>query len=217
MPPAGYNDGNSVALPSVASPPEPGAPALSHIPESQLAPLFKVSSVYKRAGDDSGLSLWPTARAKVKVVGAFLVAEPRGTHLVDAWSPGYLPVTLAFSDGRCFLLGADYEHETLSNARLNRVSCTGKPTFNWPPPPKPQDPSLRLLSTSGGYGAWTNPRTEILTVTAPLQKTFVPLFTTRMKVSAVMAMNSSDAPLGDITLVGKIKGRLTVVTVEVSY
>lgn len=33
----------------------------------------------------------------------------------------------------------------------------------------------------------------------------------------MMTMNSIDAPLGDVTLVGKIKGRLTVVTLEVGY
>lgn len=73
------------------------------------------------------------------------------------------------------------------------------------------------MSAPWGYGAWTNPKTGVLTVTVPYEKTFVPLFTTRMKASAMMAMNSPDAPLGNVTLVGKIKGRLTVVTLEVGY
>lgn len=217
VPPAGYESGISVALPGVASPTEPGAPPLAWIPDSQLSGLFQANRHYKRVGDNSGLSLWPTAGAMVKVVGAFAVAEPRGTHLVDAWSPGFLPVTLSFSDGRCFSLSADYEHGTLSNGRLNRATCERRKTFGWPPPPKPHDSSLRLLGSSFGYAGWTNPKTGILTVTVPSEKTFVPLFTTRMNPTAMMAMNSIDAPLGNITLVGKIKGRLTVVTLEVRY
>jgi hypothetical protein len=153
----------------------------------------------------------------VKVVGAFAVDVPAGTHLVDAWSPGFLPVWLAFSDGRCFLLSADYEHGTLSNGRLKRVSCEAKKTFHGKPPPKPDDPSLRLLSASWGYAAWTDPKRGLVTVTVPDEKTYTPLFTTSMKASAMMAMNSIDAPLGNVTLVGKIKDRLTVVTLEVGY
>ena len=217
VPPAGYDSGSSVARPGVASPLEPGAPPLARIPDSQLSGLFRANLLYRRVGDNSGLSLWRTAGASVKVVGAFAVAEPRGTHLVDAWSPGFLPVWLAFSDGRCFLLSADYDNGTLSNGRLKRVSCEGKKTFHGEPPPKPDDPSLRLLSTSWGYSAWTNPKTGISTVTVPHEKMFVPLFTTRMKVSVMMAMNSIDAPLGNVTLVGKITGRLTVVTLVVGY
>lgn len=217
VPPAGYDDSDAVARPRVASPVEQGTPALTRVADAQLSGLFQVNRAYKRAGDDSGLSLWPTAGATVKIVGAFAVAEPRGTHLVDAWSLGFLPVTLSFSDGRCFSLSADYEHGTLSNGRLNRTSCEGKRTFNRPPPPKPHGASLQLLASSFGYAGWTNPKTGIITVTVPSQKTFVPLFTTRMKATAMMAMNSIDAPLGNITLVGKVKGRLTVVTLEVGY
>ena len=200
VPPAGYDSGSSVARPGVASPIEPGAPLLTRLPDAQLSRLFRA-----------------TAGASAKVVGAFAIDERRGTHLVDAWSPGFLPVWLAFSDGRCFLFSADYENGTLSNGSLTRVSCEGKKIFHGEPPPKPNDPSLRLLSTSWGYGAWIDPKTGILTVTMPHEKTFVPLFTTRMKASAMMAMNSIDAPLGNVTLVGKIKRRLTVVTLEVRY
>lgn len=217
IPPAGYDSGSSVAHRGSCSPARPEGPTLTRLPDAQLAGLFKVNGAYERKGNDAPASLWPTAGAKVKVVGAFAVDEPRGTRLVDAWSPGFLPVWLAFSDGRCFLLSADYEHGTLSNGRLNRVSCEGKKTVQGEPPPKPNHPSLRLLSTSWGYSAWADARTGTLTVTVPYQKTFVPLFTTRMKATAMMAMNSPDAPFGNVTLVGKINGRPTVVTLEVGY
>lgn len=218
VPPAGYDSGSPLARPGVASPTEPGAPPLARIPDSQLSYLFRANPQYRRVGDNSGLTLWPTAGAKAKVVGAFAVGEPQGTHLVDAWSPGFLPVWLAFSDGRCFLLTADYEHGTLSNGRLKRVSCAeGRRTFEGPPAPKPSDPSLRLLSSSWPYVAWTDPKTGLITVAAPYQKTFVPLFTTTMKATAMMALNSPDAPFGNVTLVGRIRSRLTVVTLEVGY
>lgn len=105
----------------------------------------------------------------------------------------------------------------MSNGRLNRVNCEGKRTFNWPQPPNPHDSSLRLLAAPFGYAGWTNLRTGTTIMVVPSQKTFVPLVTARMKATAMMAMNSIDAPLGNVTLVGKIKGRLTVVTLEVGY
>lgn len=218
VPPGRYDAGSAVAGPGVASSPEPGVPSLARIPDTQLAGLFQPNGEYRRIGDNSGPSLWPTAGAKAKVVGAFEVDEPRGTHLVDAWSLGFLPVWLSFSDGRCFLLSADYVGGSLSNGRLERASCAqGRRTFNGAPLPKPNDPTLRLLSSSWGYGMWSNPKTGMVTVTVPYLKTFVPLFTTRMKAAAMMAMNSPDAPAGNVTLVGNISGRLTVVTLEVGY
>lgn len=218
VPPAGYYGGSSVARPGVASPQESGAPRLTRIPDSQLSALFRANRHYRRVGDNSGLSLWPTSGAMAKVVGAFQVDEPRGTHLVDAWSLGFLPVWLSFSDGRCFVLSADYVGGTLSNGRLKSASCAeSRRTFNGAPVPKPNDDSLRLVSSSWGYGAWSDPKTGLITVTVPYQKTFVPLFTTRMKATAMMSMNSPDAPGGNVTLVGKIRSRLTVVTLEVGY
>lgn len=215
VPPAGYSGGNSVARKGVATPPEPGAPALSRIPDSQLSSLFKVNRTYRRAGKNS--RLWRTSGATAKVVGAFAIAEPPGMHFVDAWALGFLPVTLSFSDGRCFSMSADYVNGTLSNGRLNRVSCEGRRTVDGPPPPKPADQSLRLLGSAWGYGAWTDPKTSITIVAAPFQTKFEPLFTARMKATAMMAMNSPDAPFGNVTLVGKINGRLSVVTLEVGY
>lgn len=215
-PAAGYDSGSS-ARSNMASSVERDAPSLARIPDAQLSGLFHRNRQYRRVGDSAGSSLGPIAGATAKVVGAFAVDEPRGTHFVDAWSPGFLPVWLAFSDGRCFVLSADYDNGTLSNGRLMRGSCERKKTFSGEPSPKPTDPSLRLLTTSWGYGAWTNPKTGILTVTVPDQKTFVPLFTTPMKASAMMAINSPDAPIGNVTLVGTIQGRLTVVTLEVGY
>jgi hypothetical protein len=216
VPPLGYGGGDSATLPGVTDHPEPGAPALTRIPDLTLSGLFRANQSYRRASI-SGQDLWPAAAATAKVVGAFAVAEPPRTHLIAAWSPGFLPVTLSFSDGRCFSLSADYDHGTLSNGRLNRVGCEGRRTFDLPPPPKPSNQSLRLLASAGGYSAWTNAQTGTTTVTVPWAKTFESLFTARMKATAMMALNSIDAPLGNVTLVGRINGRLTIVTLEVGY
>jgi hypothetical protein len=216
VPPAGYSSSNAAAAPGVAAHPEPGAPALTRIPDSTLSGLFRANQQYRRASIPNQ-DMWPAAVATAKVVGGFAVAEPRGTHLIAAWSPGFLPVTLSFSDGRCFSLSADYENGTLSNGRLNRASCEVRPTFDLPPPPKPTDQSLRLLASAGGYAAWADPRAGTTIVTVPWAKTFEPLFTARMNATAMMAMNSIDAPLGNVTLVGRIDGRLTIVTLEVGY
>ena len=202
VPPAGYS-GNAT-FPGVASPAEPGAPALTRIPDAKLSDRFRVNPTYSRPGH-------------VKVVGAFAILAPKGEHLLAAWAPGFLPVTLSFSDGRCFSLSADYVGGALSNGRLNRVSCERRPNADTPAVPQPSDGSLRLVGSAWGYDAWANPRTGTTIVTAPYAKTFEPLFTARMVTNAIMAMNGPDWPGGNVTLVGKIDSRLTVVTLEVGY
>lgn len=202
VPPAGYGGKPG---PGVATPAEPGAPALARIPDADVQKLFRIDPAYPR-------------RASAKVVGAFAVKEPAGTHLVGAWAPGFLPVTLSFSDGKCFALSADYAGGTLSNGRLNRVSCDiGRSSYQAPFAPLPAGRSLRQIGSAWGYGAWADDQAGTILVTAPDPRTFQPLFTARMKASAIMAMNGPDWPGGNVTLVGRIGGRLTVVTLEVNY
>lgn len=54
-------------------------------------------------------------------------------------------------------------------------------------------------------------------ITVPYAKMFQPLFTARMAAAAIMAMNGPDWPGGNVTLVDRIDGRLTVVTLEVGW
>jgi hypothetical protein len=202
VPPAGFSGKPG---PGVATPAEPGAPALTRIADADLSDLFRVDPAYPR-------------RASAKVVGAFAVVEPAGTHLVGAWAPGFLPITLAFSDGRCFALSADYTGGTLSNGRLNRVSCEiGRSSYQAPFAPLPAGWSLRLVGSAWSYGAWADDQAGTTIITAPDAKAFQPLFTARLAVSAIMAMNGPDWPGGNMTLVGRIGGHLTVVTLEVGY
>jgi hypothetical protein len=202
VPPAGYS--GHATLPGVASPAEAGAPPLTRISDAKLSDRFRVNSTYRRPGH-------------VKIVGAFEIGVPKRERLVAAWATGFLPVTLSFSDGRCFSLTADYVGGTLSKGRLNRVSCERRPSTETPAPPQPSDSSLQLVGTAWGYDAWAHPGSGTTIVTAPYAKAFEPLFTARMATSAIMAMNGPDWPGGNVTLVGKIDGRLTVVTLEVGY
>jgi len=187
-----------------ASQNHPGVPALTRVPDASLSARFRVDPAYPH-------------NAHAKVVGAFAVTEPPDAHLVAAWSGGYLPITLAFSDGRCFLMDADYNGGSLSNGRLTQASCDKPRTLIEPPTPPPSDPSLRLVGSSWGYNAWLNPKLNTTTVTAPYVKTFEPLFTARMRTLAIMAMNGPDYPGGNVTLVGWINGKLMVVTLEVGW
>jgi len=206
VPPAGYSGSGSRL--SVAAPSDPGAPLLARIPDAAVSRLIHIDPAYKRGA----------ALAHAKVVGAFAIAETRKAHVVAAWSPGFLPVTLSFSDGQCYSLQADYKGGTLLNGRLSKMGCEGQRKFDEPAlPPAPSGRSLRLIGAAWGYGAWVDDRANATIITGPAATTFKPLFTVQMTSSAIMAMNSPDSPGGNVTLVGKIKGRLTVMTLEVGY
>jgi len=178
---------------------------LTRVPDESLSGLFHLDPTYERA-----------ASAHVKVIGAFTVAETTDVHVVAAWAPGFLPVTLSFSDGRCFSFTADYVGGTLSNGRMRRASCD-RSQPRGPPPPPPADRALRSIGYAWGYGAWVDERTDKTIVSAPETTVFEPLFTADMETIAIMAMNGPDWPGGNVTLVGRIKGQLTVVTLEVSF
>ncbi len=206
VPPTGFS-GNGTRL-GVAASTGLEAPILTRIPDATLSPLFHVDPDYKR-GASTG---------HVKVVGIFEVAETQKRHLIAAWSPGFLPVTLSFSDGECYSLQADYEGGTLSNGRLNKVGCDGRRQAEQQSPfsPPPGSP-LRLIGSAWDYGAWADDRVGTTVITAPYAKTFQPLFTAQMSTIAIMAMNGPDYPGGNVTLVGRVGNHLTVVTLEVGY
>ena len=205
VPPAGYS-GNE-AQPGVAVSTDPDAPILTRIPDSTLSTLFHVDRDYIR-GASTG---------RVKVVGAFEIAETQKQHVIAAWSPGFLPITLSFNDGQCYSLQADYTGGTLSKGRLRKVGCDRRQTDEQAPSSPPPGSHLRFVGVAWGYGAWADDRGGITFVTAPYAKTFQPLFTAQMSTSAIMAMNGPDYPGGNVTLVGRVGGRLTVVTLEVGY
>ncbi|MGN7998656.1 hypothetical protein [Sphingomonas sp. 22176] len=199
--------GGNRAQSGVAALDKPKAPLLTRIPDTILSRLFRVEPGYKRG----------TSTGRVKVVGAFEIAETQKRHVVAAWSPGYLPVTLSFSDGQCYSLEADYMNGTLSNGRLTKVGCNGPHTEEQTTPLPSPDSPLRFLGSTWGYGAWADDRASTTLVTAPYAKTFKPLFTAQMSTIAIMAMNGPDYPGGNVTLVGRVQDRLTVATLEVGF
>ncbi len=205
VPPAGYSGGGP--LPALATPIEPGTPALAHLPEGRFAGLFALDPDYR---SNSGV--------QAKVIGAYAVDEPKGTKFVEAWAIGFLPVNLKFSDGSCFRFRAEYTDGMLANARLNRSDCDARrpPAAETGPPP-PADRGLRPVATSWGYGAWADDRTGTTLVTAPFRKDFAPFLSAKIKLLAFMAMNSVDAPLGNVTMVARIGGKLTIMTLLVAY
>lgn len=186
--------------------PESGGPRVTQIPAARIEPQFAVAPAYQRAD-----------HAHVRVVGAFTIAPPPHTRLLAAWSLGFLPITLSFSDGRCYVLTADYLGGALSNGRLAPSKCDGRPAASPPRSAPPAGSALRFGGMSWGYAAWINDRMGTTIVTAPYSKTFQPLFTARFPVAAIMAMNGPDSPTGNVTLVGPVAGRLTVVTLAVAY
>ncbi|MEP9358841.1 hypothetical protein [Sphingomonas sp. KR3-1] len=205
VPPAGYSSGGGPRA-ALATPVEPGTPRLSHVAEETLAGLFTVDPDYKGFGE-----------ATAKVIGAYVVDEPRGAPLREAWAVGFLPVNLAFSNGSCFRFGAEYEDGKLANARLSRSDCSARRPPVQQPGPAPADSHLHWLAGSWGFGAWGDDRTGQTRVTVPFGKVFTPFFSARLKPLGFMAMNSIDAPLGNVTMVAGIDGKLTIVTLLVSY
>lgn len=205
VPPAGYSGKGT--QPGVSALSEPGAPALTHVPDTTLAGVIHVDPDYKR-GATTG---------HVKIVGAFAIAETQKLHFVAAWSPSFLPITLSFSDGHCYSLQADYMGGTLSNGRLNKVSCDHRQAEEKTPSSTPPGKPLRFVGSAWGYDAWADDRARTTLVTAPYAETFKPLINMRMSVDAIMAMNGPDYPGGHVTVVGRVGGRLMVVTLEVGY
>jgi hypothetical protein len=204
VPPAGFGGQPGAAL---APNPEPGAPRLDALEiNAALSGRFHVVPGYARA-----------AQAHVSVIGAYAISEPAGTHLQDSWGFGFLPVVLAFSDGRCFQLTASYEGGRLSGARLASAGCDAKHVNDEPGPDAPAGLSLKRGAASWGYTVWADPKSGRSLITAPVRKTFEPFLTADMTVTAIHAINGPDWPGGNVTLVGRIDGRLTLVMLDVSY
>lgn len=203
VPPAGYD---GTPGPAVATPAEPGSPPLVRIPDATLQPRFRVDPGYRNV-----------AHAHVRVIGAYRVAETGASRLTGAWGRGFLPVTLSFSDGRCFTFQADYTGGTLSRGRLNRTECAHPTLDEAPPPAPPAARRLRPVGTSWGFAAWLDPRTRRTVITEPWAKTFSPYIVADMQAMAILAMIGPDWPGGNMTLVGRVGGKPVIVTLDVGY
>jgi hypothetical protein len=205
VPPGGYSS-NGARKPALATRPEQGAPAVTRLSAAAVKGLFTIDPTYKRA-----------SLSHVKVLGAFAIAAPSGVRLASSYN-GYLPVSLAFSDGRCFLFQGEYGEGALSNARLNRTSCAFRRYIDQRRASPPEGSPLRFIDASWGLGAWADHRNGVTIVTAPPDGgTFEPFLVTRMEVSGIHAMLGSDWPGGNMTLVGRLHGKLTVVVLDFAF
>lgn len=184
---------------------EADAPRLTRLSDASLQGQFHIDPAYSKP-------------ASVKVVGAYTIDEWPGGAFLSAWGRGFMPESIAFSDGRCFSFHADYLYGTLWNGRLNRVACV--PTPLQPTSPKMSPPAgspLRLVASQGRYAAWRDEASGTTFVTAPFADKFAPFFSTRLHILAMFAVNGVDFPGGNITFLTRLDGRLTLVTLEVMY
>ncbi|WP_267434073.1 hypothetical protein [Sphingomonas sp. GM_Shp_1] len=205
-PPVGYGArSNSATQPCVALVADLSAPNLTCIPLAEAAKLFKTDPSYPNADQQH-----------LKVVGAYSLNLRASERLTGAKSPGFLPVQLQLSGGQCFSLSAEY-YGKLSEARLTPTVCDGRRYDDDQVVSQPAGKPLRLVGSAWGYGAWVDDKAGTTIVTAPRSQTFKPLFTAHMPVTAIMAMNSPDAPLGNVTLVGQLHGKPVVIVLEVSF
>lgn len=191
--------------PAVAAPAAPDVPHLEALDHAAIAQRIRMLPDYANA-----------ANAHAKVVGAYTIAESDGARFVDAWGVGYLPLNLKRSDGTCFALHADTSG-VLSNARLTPVGCDARRIVEKPSAAPLAGSTLRYIDTGWSFSAWQDAKAKETLVTRPWAKTFEPFFAIRMDVFGIAAMNGPDWPGGNVTLAGRIDGRLTIVVLEVAY
>ncbi|WP_294333173.1 hypothetical protein [uncultured Sphingomonas sp.] len=203
VPPAGYSGRPG---PAIAAPAARGVPTLEALDRGALEQRIRLLPGYANA-----------AHAHARVVGAYTIAETRRARFVDAWALGYLPLNLKRSDGSCFALGADYVGGILSNARLSPIGCEARRIADTSSAAPPVGSTLRYIGTAWGYSAWLDAKARETLVTPPGAKTFNPFFAIGMEVFAIAAMNGPDWPGGNMTLAGRIDGRLTIVVLDIGY
>jgi len=176
--------------------------ALSCLPIAEVQTLFQSAPSYS-----------PGAPKLLRLISAYSLSDELGRRIKAVKANGYLPAYLTLDDGTCLSLTAEYDR----NARLDPAECNGQPSEAQSSVAQPSDKTLRFVGASWGYSAWLDRNGRSTIVTAPFSKTFEPLFIAQMPVSAIMAMNSPDAPMGNVTLVGRIHGKVAIVVLEASF
>lgn len=175
--------------------------SVRHIDEHLVADRFSISPHYSRR-----------LTAQLKVVGAYELSSPPGLKLVRAWSPGYLPVAILFSDGICRTFEADYDG-TLKNGRISPTCAFNLPADSVDPNTRRE--GLRLVSSAWGFRAWADDQGRRTIVTRSGRPTDEPLLEVGMAVTSFMAMVDPHGVGSDMTFVGTIDGKTMIVTVEV--
>ncbi len=138
-----------------------------------------------------------------------------GTRIVDAWAPGYLPVTLYLSNGTCLLYSVNRGSYGPVSGRLEPTACAERRAEDRRAPPYPVPAGLRFVGTSWGMSAWVRDEDGTTVVTKPHAKTFTPLFTANFPVLAMTAIIDPHGVGADMTLIGRRNGRLVAVMIGV--
>lgn len=215
--PAG-GDSGTTPPPGVAKVTDPHAPHLARIEDDSIAKLIHLNGAYPNWYATAHVPSIGAMPPHAKLIGAFTIAETKRRHLMAAESPSFLPVTLFFSNGQCYSFRANYEGGILAKERLTQVPCQHHNPYEGERRAHPKPTSdLRLLGTSWGFGTWIDDKSQSTFITAPSPRTIEPLFSLDAVSISMMAMTSPDTPSGNLTLVSRIKGKLVIMTLEVSY
>lgn len=184
------------------SPVTSNLPEVRHVDEQSLLAGFEVHP-----------KITQVPNPRPHIVGSYELLLSPGLSLQDAWAPGFLPVALSISDGRCVTFEADY-YGTLRNGRISS-ECAFKRASGDQPTPRLRE-GLRYVSSSWGYEAWVDDRRHRTLIMAPGTIADEPLMVAPMITTGFMAMSDPHGYGAAMTLVGLLNGKTMIVTLEVN-
>jgi hypothetical protein len=140
---------------------------------------------------------------------------PKRLSIVRAYMTGYAPIFLAAKDGRCFKLDFNGAGQRLTKVDLLPAIC--RPTssvdaFRATAPPAPRA-GLAFAGRAWNLIAWTDNRSGNTMFVQEGDRDARPVITTSIRLIAIGAMGSPDAPLTEMSLVGYVHGQLVASTV----
>lgn len=138
-----------------------------------------------------------------------------GARIVDAWSPGNLPMTLYLNTRNCLRYSINRGSYGPVSGGLEPSACVEHAADDRQTPSYPVPAGLRFVGSSASMSAWVDEKAGTTVITKPYVKTFTPLFTADFPVMAMIAMIDPHGVGADITLIGRRSGRLVAVTVTV--
>lgn len=142
------------------------------------------------------------------------VDVPPHAAVKSFWMPGYAPVVLQVTDGRCFQVDMDSGGSRLKSAGIVRVSCPPEQKIESPWPTPVPRPGMRYVGRAWDLDAWTEKRTGMTFLFQAEHQNRPPVAATSMRVLAIGALGLPDAPVTEVTLAGYIGRQLTLATIS---
>ena len=186
----------------------PNVPALTQLDPAKALSVFTLDPTY-RTGTGTAASLKP--------INFYAISRSRGKRVKAAWSFGFMPVVLEFSDGRCFIIKTDYIAGAFRNSKIEAYKCGTSSDAGIGGTPLPPKPGLRFINRSFGFDAWSDDRAKRVFVTNAWRDGSPTVLTTSMNVIAIGAMRSPDSPGADISFIGNAKTGPEIVTLGLSF